>query len=637
MVLGAFGRELFLDRYALKRTADPDLGPGDYVFGHLDPDGANAELGMVVSMDCHAARAVVRRADGRHIDVDPRLLDKVVETEPAQLWTRLAMTMAAVEQPALRAPWQDRFRALLDDWCFVPGGRVMAGAGTGVPYSSCYVLPGPRDSRRRITDRLAEMAELMAHGAGVGMNISALRPRLTKVEKLNGRSSGAVSWAELFSFTAGLIGLGGTRRGALMLVMEAWHPDILEFIAAKRGEGRFSKANLSVGLSDAFMEAVHADGQWELAFPDTTHPAYDEVWDGDLEAWRKRDLPVVSYRRLPARQLWRAIAEAAWACGEPGVFFLDRYNGESNSWYLNPIRCSNPCAEQGLPDWGSCNLGAIHLGRMVGDTGVDWAKLGSTVRGAVRFLDNVIDATPYVFEELRNQQMMERRIGLGTMGLAEMMLRLGIRYGGAESLGFVDRLFHFICREAYGASIDLAKEKGAFAGFQAEPYLKGAFMRRMPEDIRAAIARHGIRNVTVLSQAPTGSIGSMVGTSTGIEPYFSWTWRRFSRLGTHEERVPLYDDWLSTHPGQPLPDHFITAHSLPPEDHVRLQAAVQRWIDSSVSKTCNLPSSAKVEDVMAIYSLMYESGCKGGTIYRDQSRNEQVLCTLQDGECTSCV
>ena len=636
MNTGTLGLQLFRDRYALKRIADPGLGPSDRVFGHFGSVGTDGELGVVVGVDVAAGTAVVRRDGGGEAEVAVRLLAKIAETDPAELWDRLAATMAAAEVPALRDHWKVRFRALLDGWRCVPGGRIMAGAGTGVPYSSCYVLPGPRDSRRAIIDRLAEMAELMAHGAGVGMNVSALRPRLAKVEKLNGRSSGAVSWAELFSVTAGLISQGGTRRGALMLLMEAWHPDIREFVTAKRGDGRFSKANLSVGLSDSFMAAVRAGAEWELVFPDTAHPSYDDLWDGDLDAWRRRGLPVLVHDRLPARALWRAIAEAAWASGEPGLFFLDRYNAESNAWYLNPIRCSNPCAEQGLPDWGSCNLGAVNLARVVEGGAVDWARLRTIVRDAVRFLDNVIDVTPYVYDRVREQQAAERRIGLGTMGLAEMMLMLGIRYGSTESLAFVDRLFGFICREAYGASVELAREKGAFPAFRAEPYLQSAFMRRMPEDIRGAVTRHGIRNVTVLSQAPTGSIGSMVGTSTGIEPYFSWSWQRTSRLGTHEERVPLYDRWRRDNPGRALPEHFVTAHALAPEDHVRIQAAVQRWIDSSVSKTCNLPASATVEDVMRVYELMYDLGCKGGTVYRDQSRSEQVLCDLSNNECKTC-
>ena len=283
----------------------------------------------------------------------------------------------------------------------------------------------------------------------------------------------------------------------------------------------------------------------------------------------------------------------------------------SNSWYYAPIRCTNPCGEQGLPDWGVCNLGSVNLSAFVKDNHVDWDGLGQTVRYAVRFLDNIIDTTPYFFEENRTRQTSERRIGLGTMGLAEMLIRLKIRYGSTESLEFLDELYKFLTLEAYGASCDISAEKGPFPLFDAGKYLESGYIRSLPEQIREKIAASGIRNVTLLTQAPTGSTGTMVGTSTGIEPYFFWEWERKGRMGSHIEQIDVYKEWKDENDGHPLPDYFVTAMDLSPEDHIRVQAAIQRWVDSSISKTSNTPNSYTIEQTRKLYELMYDLGCKG--------------------------
>ncbi|RMG89311.1 MAG: ribonucleoside-diphosphate reductase, adenosylcobalamin-dependent, partial [Chloroflexi bacterium] len=283
---------------------------------------------------------------------------------------------------------------------------------------------------------------------------------------------------------------------------------------------------------------------------------------------------------------------------------------------------------QPLGAYSVCNLGAINLARFYdADKGdVAWDDLRQAVRYAVRFLDDVIDSTPYFFPENEAVQQGERRIGLGTMGIAELMIRLGIRYGSDESVEFIDRLYELIATETYEASIELAKEKGAFPNFDAEKFLESGYMQQMPEEIRQKIAEHGIRNVTLLTQAPTGTTGTMVNTSTGIEPFFSWVYYRKSRLGLHEEQVPLVREWYEQHPdAEELPDYFVTAMDLAPEDHVKVQAAIQRWVDSAISKTCNVPNEYTVEQVAKLYEYMYDLGCKGGTIYRDGSRDEQVL------------
>lgn len=457
------------------------------------------------------------------------------------------------------------------------------------------------------------------------MNISSLRPRHSYVKGVNGRSSGSVSWGGLFSFVTGLIEQGGSRRGALMLILNVWHPDIIDFINSKREMGKITNANISVGITDDFMEAVRKDADWQTCFPDTSDPAYNAEWDGDIAKWKANGHKVVVYQTQKAKKIWDAIVESAWASAEPGVFFIDRYNKMSNSWYYSTIQSTNPCGEQGLPPWGVCNLGSINLSRFVEGKKVLYEDLGRAVRNAVRFLDNVIDDTPYFFEENKKQQLSERRIGLGTMGLADMLIKMELPYGSDESLAFIDELYKFICIEAYNESSDLAQEKGSFPYFDAEKLLQSGFMLQMPQELREKVRKQGLRNVTLLTQAPTGTTGTMVNTSTGIEPYYFWEWERTGRMGTNIERVKVYDDWVKAHPGQKKPSYFVSAMDLAPEGHVKVQAAIQRWVDSSISKTGNTPKEYTVEQTGKLYELLYDLGCKGGTTYRDGSRDTQVL------------
>ena len=455
---------------------------------------------------------------------------------------------------------------------------------------------------------------------------------------VNGRSSGAVSWGALFSFATGLVEQGGSRRGALMLILNDWHPDVLDFIKAKRDMSAINNANISVAISDAFMKAVEEDAEWQLVFPDTSDPEYDKLWDGNLKRWRDEyKKPVKVYRTVRAREMWDTIIESAWLSAEPGVVFLERMNEYSNSWYFEDLISTNPCGEQPLPGWGVCNLGHINLSRFVQDGEVLWDDLRRAVRLGVRFLDNVIDVTPYFFERNEAVQKSERRIGLGTMGLGEMLIRLGLRYGSDESIEFIDKLYRFIATEAYLASIDLAKEKGPFPKFEAEKYLQSKFVQGMPKEVQEGIKKHGIRNVTILTQAPTGSTGTMVGTSTGIEPYYSWTYWRAGRLGLKEVRESIVQEWFDAHPEvepklENLPDYFVTALELTPKEHIRVQAAVQRWTDSSISKTANCPNSYTIEQTRELYEYAYKLGCKGVTIYRDGSRDQQVLMVKKEDE-----
>jgi ribonucleoside-diphosphate reductase alpha chain len=630
--LNELGQKIFLDRYAMKDMHKRTLAPGDLVIVCVDDKTGQREIGMARSIE--AGRVTVDLRDGTAVERLTEHIAKPIETDPEQMMERVARGIAAVEGERADE-WYHNFRWLLNGWKFVPAGRILAAAGTDqqLTFYNCYVVPSPKDSRRGIVDTLSQMMEIMSRGGGVGINVSSLRPRHSYVKGVNGRSSGSVSWGALYSFVTGLIEQGGSRRGALMLILNCWHPDVVEFISSKRDMGKITNANISVGITDTFMDAVHTDSDWDLVFADTSDPDYESMWDGNLDKWLAAGKKVVVHKTVKARAIWDAIIESAWASAEPGVFFLERSNKMSNSWYYDSgyLGCTNPCGEQPLPGFGVCNLGAVNLSRFVQGGDVDWGDLGKAVRYSVRFLDDVIDATPYFFDENYAQQKSERRVGLNTMGLAEMLIRLGIRYGSEESVQFIDRLYRFIATEAYHASADIAAEKGPFPMFDSDKYLQSGYMQAMPADVREAVQEKGARNVTLLTQAPNGTIGTMVGTSTGIEPFYFWSYYRTSRLGKHEERVKVLDEWQQSHPGEPLPGYFITAMDLSPEEHVKVQAAIQRWVDSSISKTCNLPASYTVGQTREIYELLYRLGCKGGTIYRDGSRDVQVL-NLKEGD-----
>jgi ribonucleoside-diphosphate reductase alpha chain len=635
--LNELGQKIFLDRYAMKDMKKRTLGVGDLVIVCVDDKTGQREIGTITELDEKAATTVgrvkVELKDGTVVERLTEHISKPIETSPEQMMERVARGIAAIEGPNADE-WYANFRWLLNGWKFVPAGRILTAAGTDqqLTFYNCYVIPSPKDSRKGIVDTLSQMMEIMSRGGGVGINVSSLRPRHSYVKGVNGRSSGSVSWGGLYSFVTGLIEQGGSRRGALMLILNCWHPDIAEFINAKRDMGKINNANISVGVTDKFMEAVHADADWDLLFADTSDPDFERTWDGNLDKWLAAGKQTITYQTVKARDIWNAIIESAWSSAEPGVFFIERANKDSNSWYYDAgyLGCTNPCGEQPLPGFGVCNLGAINLSKFVRDGEVEWDDLGKAVRYSVRFLDNVIDATPYFFEENYDQQKAERRVGLNTMGLAEMLIRLGIRYGSDESVQFIDKLYRFITSNAYESSAEIAAEKGPFPMFDAEKFLQSGFMERMPEDVRQTVSEKGIRNVTLLTQAPNGTIGTMVGTSTGIEPFYFWSYYRKSRLGKHEERVKVLEEWQQANQGEAIPDYFVTAMDLAPEEHVKVQAAIQRWVDSSISKTCNLPNSYTVDQTREVYELLYSSGCKGGTIYRDGSRDVQVLNLKED-------
>ncbi len=558
---------------------------------------------------------------------------KPIEKTPEEMWRRVAHAIAQVEPKGIRKEWEEKFFDAMNNFTFVPGGRILSGAGTGykVTFYNCFVIPSPHDSRQGILQTLAQMVEIMSRGGGVGINLSSLRPRGARVQKVNGFSSGPINWAELFSVaTKDIIQQGGSRRGALMLMLWDWHPDIEEFITVKQDLSRINGANLSVCVSDSFMDAVKNDGDWNLVFPDKSDPDYDTKWDGYLPNWIALGKKPVVHKTVKARQLWDLIATAAWKSAEPGVVFMERYNKWFNNYYYEYVNCVNPCGEEGLPNWGVCNLCSINLAALVNDRGeMDFNRLKEIAAIGVRFQDDVIDADFYVFDEIRNvQKEGERRIGLGTMGLGDALIKMKLRYGSPESLPVIDRIYRTIRDAAYEASVDIAREKGPFPKIEKKKHVEGYFVKQLPEHIRKKIMRYGIRNSVILQQAPTGSTSLLSGVSSGIEPVYEFEFIRRDRLGEHTLRHPLFDAWCNeftkTHGREPAredrPAYFVSANDLTPEDHVYVQATIQKYVDASISKTVNAPNSHTVDDVKRLYTLAYEQGCKGITYMREGSR-----------------
>ncbi len=894
-----------------------------------------------------------------------------LEFYPEQLWRRVARGIAAVEPEEKRDEWEQQFYEALSNFQFVPGGRILAGAGTGhqVTYYNCFVIPSPEDSRQGILDNLKLMTEIMARGGGVGINLSTLRPRGSYIKTVNGTASGPCSWAQLYSVATGdVIQQGGSRRGALMLMLDDTHPDIEEFITVKQTAGKIEHANLSVCISDAFMKAVKDDADWNL------------TWNGEVK------------KTIRASELWDLICTSAWKSAEPGMVFMDRYNTESNTWYYENIRCVNPCVtgdtliytdrgllpaselaemgtpvavvspdqttvalrqashvfptgvkpvfrlqttegytlrltqdhkvlttegwkeagqlvqgdkiellngegyfgdtgssdlgmvtgwlvgdgyintkrdgsavlsffgseqaiaprfaeavnrlvtgpegtrqyevgtqkiedrdetrvestrllrlvdqallinklqvppsvqrgshemqkgflaalftadgsvqgslekgasirltsvsqslledvqrlllnfgiyariyknrrdadmrnlpdgkggvaayatqsyhdlviskgsflafahqigfltiekqsklegliaeyrrgpyqesfsatfeslipdgeemvydltesemhlfvanglivhncgEQGLPPFGVCNLGAINLSAFVRDGKMDHERLANISRISMRFLDDVVDANEYFIEENREAQMGTRRTGLGTMGLADALIKMEVAYGSEESIPVIERIYATIRNAAYEASADNAAEKGVFPHFDRDKYMQGRFIKRLPKGTQEKIRKQGIRNAVLLTQAPTGTTSLLSGVSSGIEPVFDFAMIRRDRTGEHIMYHPLLQEWRDAHPNETTPEYFVASKDLTPEEHIRVQSMVQRYTDSSISKTVNAPNEHTVEQVQKLYRLAYETGCKGVTYYRDGSR-DAVLTRVED-------
>ena len=736
-------RLVMLDRYSFKDTKKVTLKEGDFVLLTVkeDPKYPARGTGTILSLDWDkgTARILVSEEYQQNIDTFGMeeegivtrsiiTLDKPLELFYEQIAMRNAHGLAQVEiSPKKRYDAFVKFYEEQKVKNFIPAGRVLYGAGSGtdVTYFNCYVMPFVPDSRGGISDHRKEVMEIMSRGGGVGTNGSTLRPRHALARGVNGRSSGSVSWLDDIAKLTHLVEQGGSRRGAQMIMLSDWHPDIAEFIISKMqnprilryiienfddeqirtlahdklkftpftaketnmytgivnykniaGNGGFDEsvirdaeiklrdggtysvndpefltgANISVCITDDFMEAVKQDSDYALRFPDVERYSkeemaiYDAEWVtvGDVRKWEEMGHAVRTYRTIKARNLWKLINICATYAAEPGIFFIDNANKMTNaSAYGQQVVATNPCGEQPLAPYSVCNLAAVNLAEMVNKDlqMVDFAKLEKTVRMGVHMQDNVIDSTPYFLEENRKQALGERRVGLGIMGLADMLIYCGVRYGSKEGNQLIDQVFETIAVTAYEESIELAKERGSFPFLVGETgretqqlrekFVNSGYMKGMPEHVREGVLKHGIRNSHLLTVAPTGSTGTMAGVSTGLEPYFSFSYFRSGRLGKFiEVKAEIVQEYLDRHPETDpnnLPDFFTTAMELSPEEHVDVQTTIQRWVDSSISKTVNAPRGYTVEQVEKIYERLYDGGAKGGTVYVDGSRDSQVL------------
>ncbi|MEN8894169.1 adenosylcobalamin-dependent ribonucleoside-diphosphate reductase [Planktotalea arctica] len=535
-----------------------------------------------------------------------------IDTTVEDTWGRIAKDLARVENDS--AHWEEQFYAALEDFKYLPAGRITAGAGTArnVTLFNCFVMGTIPDSMGGIFEMLKEAALTMQQGGGIGYDFSTIRPKGADVKGVAADASGPLSFMDVWDAMCRTIMSAGSRRGAMMATMRCDHPDIEDFITAKSDAARLRMFNVSVLITDPFMEAVKADAEWELKF------------DGEV------------FRTVRALDLWNKIMQGTYDYAEPGVIFIDRINKANNLGYCETIAATNPCGEQPLPPYGACLLGSINMARLVADpfeaeASLDVVALNELVATAVRMMDNVVDTSKFPLEAQAREAQAKRRIGLGVTGLADALLMVGLRYGSEEAARQTDEWLHAIARAAYLASVELAKEKGAFPLFDAEAYLASGAMMDMDEDVREAIREHGIRNALLTSIAPTGTISLYAGNvSSGIEPVFAYAYTRkvLQKDGSRtEEEVVDYavQMWRDKFGDKELPDYFVNAQTLAPLDHVRMQAAAQKWVDSSISKTINCPEDISFDDFKEVYMEAWDTGCKGCTTYRPNDVTGSVL------------
>ncbi len=551
----------------------------------------------------------------RFKEADGAPIDQTVEDS----WRRIARALASVEaEPQV---WEDRFYNALEEFKYLPAGRITAGAGTerSVTLFNCFVMGTIPDSMGGIFDMLKEAALTMQQGGGIGYDFSTIRPKGAGVKGVAADASGPLSFMDVWDAMCRTIMSAGSRRGAMMATMRCDHPDIEDFITAKSDAARLRMFNVSVLVTDDFMDAVKADGSWDLTF------------DGTV------------YHTVQARDLWNKIMRSTFDYAEPGVIFIDRINAMNNLNYCETIAATNPCGEQPLPPYGACLLGSINMAKLVSDpfeagAALDEAMLTDLVATAVRMMDNVVDASRFPLEAQAQEAAAKRRIGLGVTGLADALLMVGLRYGSDEAAAQTEAWMKQIARASYLASVDLAKEKGAFPLFDADKFLASGAMQAMDADVRDAIAEHGIRNALLTSIAPTGTISLYAGNvSSGIEPVFAYAYTRkvLQKDGTRtEEEVVDYavQMWREKFGDAELPDYFVNAQTLAPLDHVKMQAAAQKWIDSSISKTINCPEDISFEAFKEVYMEAWDTGCKGCTTYRPNDVTGSVLSVSESSE-----
>ena len=558
-------------------------------------------------------------------DMKYRLKDQngtFLEQTVQDTWRRIAKALSEVETEPKK--WETIFYNALTDFKFLPAGRITAGSGTkrNVTLFNCFVMGVIPDSMSGIFDMLKEAALTMQQGGGIGYDFSTIRPKGSLVKGIAADASGPVSFMDVWDSMCRTIMSAGSRRGAMMATMRCDHPDIEEFIAAKSDSQKLRMFNLSVLVTDAFMEAVKKGEDWKLIYKNKV------------------------YSVIKAADLWDQIMRATYNFAEPGVIFIDRINATNNLNYCETITATNPCGEQPLPPYGACLLGSINLAKLVEqpfdkNAYLDVSQLEYLVSTAVRMMDNVIEVSQFPLEAQKLEAKNKRRIGLGVTGLADALLMVGLRYGSDEAVKKTEKWMKTIALSAYKASINLAEEKGAFPLFDPEKFIVSGKMIQMDEDVKQAVHKFGIRNALLTSIAPTGTISLYAGNvSSGIEPVFAYSYKRkvLQNDGSHvEEEVVDYavQLWRDKFGDAPLPDFFVSAQNLTPADHVKMQAAAQKWVDSSISKTINCPEDISFDDFKEVYIQAYDTGCKGCTTYRPNEVTGSVLSAASEEKSSS--
>ncbi len=578
-----------------------------------------------------------------------------IDQDVTDTWRRIARDLAKVEKDP--DCWEKAFYWALEDFKFLPAGRIIAGTGTGrdVTLFNCFVMGTVPDSIEGIFEHLKEAAKTMQQGGGIGYDFSTIRPKGTLVKGVGADASGPLSFMDCWDSMCRTIMSAGSRRGAMMATMRCDHPDIEDFIQAKQDPGRLRMFNLSVLVTDKFMNAVKNNKRWPLR-----HAASSQKVDyggPDNEN-------CYTHKFVGARELWNKIMQLTYDYAEPGVIFIDRINKTNNLNYVETISATNPCGEQPLPPYGACLLGSINLTRFAGDSFycgeffedrvlscIDWKELSRVVKIAVRMLDNVIDVSKFPMEKQQKEAKAKRRIGLGVTGLADMLAMCNFTYGSSDAIKFCEKIMAYITETAYEESVNLAKEKGAFPAFKSYPFIAaGTFASKLPDRIKNSILQHGIRNSHLTSIAPTGTISLFAGNiSSGIEPIFATEYERKILQKDGSKTTQTVKDYAFTlwekryqvrtrEMYTKLPKTFITAQDLPPEAHIKTQAAVQEWVDSSISKTINLPETISFEDFQDVYFEAYANGCKGCTTYRPNAVTGSVISVKKEQKavCPEC-
>ena len=502
--------------------------------------------------------------------------------------------------------YRERYIEAIANGLFIPGGRILRNAGrTRGSLFNCYHLP-IGDSRNEIGECFKNSLIIWGEGGGVGVNFSSLRPKGAPIKGVGGVSSGLVSFMQALDGIAATVESGGQRRAASLGLCEVWHPEVGAFISAKLDENEINYFNISVGINDDFIQAVHQKKPWTLHFNRQT---YDTVG---------------------ADQLWNTIIQNMLANGEPGLLNMSNLT-RNNSWYFAPIRGTNPCGEAPLSDNEVCDLGSIVLSQFVSGRGVGWSALEDTVRLAVRFLDNIFEINQFTLQDVKLAATRSRRIGIGVMGLADMLFKLQIRYGSDKSIDLVERIMKFIRNVSYEESVKLSQEKGSFKMFDSTLYCKSSFIRKLPRALRADIRKHGMRNVTTMAVAPTGTISLIPEVTSSIEPLFYKAYKRADRVSNRVYIHPLAMDRESR-----AEDWYVDSTDLTPQDHIDIQAAVQKYTDGAVSKTILLPANYTNDELS---SLLLESitDLKGLTVYRDGSRGNQIINPMSQDEIEEAV